>query len=323
MIRRIYSRPLLALVVVVVGAPWCAAAWVIDQPRYSAVSRSSSSTSSKTVLNAAAADRATTTRPPDLSNVASHIEARRSVEYLKNLPRPSGEPAKVVVMGGGLAGLSTAKHLVDAGHRPVVLEARNLLGGKVAAWRDADGDVSETGLHVFFGAYPNALTLFDDLGISDRLQWKEHKMLFAKPGRPTREFAVFDFPSMLPAPLNAAAAILSSTDMLSWSEKIRLGIGLVPAYLQGQSYVEAQEGVTVKQWMDERGIPLSVTDEVFLAMSKAVSKEVNRTSHFASHDHVQHFTKPYSHSSFCPITFSAYLESWASLGRKNCLCSAC
>lgn len=51
----------------------------------------------------------------------------------------------------GLAGLSTAKYLADAGHEPVVLEARDVLGGKVAAWRDEDGDVYETGLHIFFG----------------------------------------------------------------------------------------------------------------------------------------------------------------------------
>jgi len=207
---------------------------------------------------------------PDLANVASHVEALRNVQYLKqDLPRPT-TPQRVLVLGGGLAGLSTAKHLVDAGHQPIVLEARPVLGGKVAAWRDADGDVSETGLHVFFGAYPNALTLFDELGIRDRLQWKEHQMLFAKPGLAQKEFAVFDFPRWLPAPLNAAYAILTCTDMLSWAEKVRLGLGLVPAYLQGQSYVEAQEGVTVQEWMQERGIPQSVTDEVFIAMSKAL-----------------------------------------------------
>ncbi|KAL7575308.1 hypothetical protein ACA910_001831 [Epithemia clementina (nom. ined.)] len=208
--------------------------------------------------------------PPDVSNVASYVEAVRMVEYLKKDLSVSSKGAKVIVMGGGLAGLSTAKHLVDAGHVPIVLEARNLLGGKIAAWRDDDGDVSETGLHVFFGAYPNALQLFDDLGIADRLQWKAHQMYFAKPGRPTREFAVFDFPPMLPAPLNAAWAILTCTDMLTWPEKILLGIGLIPAYVFGQSYVEEQEGITVQQWLDDRGIPQSVSDQVFLALSKAL-----------------------------------------------------
>lgn len=31
----------------------------------------------------------------------------------------------------GLGGLSTAKYLADAGHKPILLEARDVLGGKV------------------------------------------------------------------------------------------------------------------------------------------------------------------------------------------------
>jgi hypothetical protein len=42
---------------------------------------------------------------------------------------------------------------------------------KVAAWKDADGDWIETGLHIFFGAYPNMMNVFRELGIEDRLQW--------------------------------------------------------------------------------------------------------------------------------------------------------
>ena len=49
-----------------------------------------------------------------------------------------------------------------------MLEARDVLGGKIAAWKDEDGDWYETGLHVFFGAYPNILKLFEDLDIRDR-----------------------------------------------------------------------------------------------------------------------------------------------------------
>ena len=91
----------------------------------------------------------------------------------------SHEPKRVVVVGGGLAGLSCAKYLADAGHVPVVLERGDVLGGKVSAWQDKDGDWIETGLHIFFGAYPNMMNLFKELGIEDRLQWKEHAMTFA------------------------------------------------------------------------------------------------------------------------------------------------
>jgi 15-cis-phytoene desaturase len=239
--------------------------WMQTPVRTKTPTRTIPSTSTTTSLNSIVASGR-----PDFTNVASHQEVRANVQALKDLPRPAGSQKRVVVIGGGLAGLSTAKHLVDAGHIPIVLEARELLGGKIAAWRDKDGDVSETGLHVFFGSYPNAITLFEELGVSDRLDWKDHQMLFAKPGLDKKEFSTFDFPPGLPAPLNAGVAILGNQDLLTWPEKIKLGLGLIPAYLQGQPYVESQEGVTVEEWMEERGIPSRVTDEVFLAMSKAL-----------------------------------------------------
>ena len=52
---------------------------------------------------------------------------------------------RIAIAGAGLAGLSCAKYLADAGHTPFVYEARNVLGGKVAAWKDKDGDWYETG----------------------------------------------------------------------------------------------------------------------------------------------------------------------------------
>jgi 15-cis-phytoene desaturase len=87
-----------------------------------------------------------------------------------------GKSKTVAIIGGGLSGLAAARYLVDAGHKPLVLEAREMLGGKVSAWQDKDGDWIETGLHIFFGAYPNMMNLFAELGIEDRLQWKIHQV---------------------------------------------------------------------------------------------------------------------------------------------------
>jgi len=58
------------------------------------------------------------------------------------------------------------------------------------------------------GAYPNVQNLFGELGINDRLQWKEHSMIFAMPSKPG-EFSRFDFPDVLPAPLNGERINLS------------------------------------------------------------------------------------------------------------------
>ena len=56
------------------------------------------------------------------------------------------------------------------------------------------------------GAYPNMMNIFRELNIEDRLQWKEHSMIFAMPDSPG-EFSRFDFPDV-PAPLNGIIAIL-------------------------------------------------------------------------------------------------------------------
>jgi 15-cis-phytoene desaturase len=59
---------------------------------------------------------------------------------------------RVAIAGAGLAGLSCAKYLTDLGHTPIVLERQDVLGGKVAAWKDADGDWYETGTaRLFWG----------------------------------------------------------------------------------------------------------------------------------------------------------------------------
>ncbi len=176
---------------------------------------------------------------------------------------------RVAIAGAGLAGLSCAKYLIDEGHTPVVLESRDVLGGLVAAWKDSDGDWYETGLHVFFGAYPNMLQLLKELGIEDRLQWKKHTMIFNQPEKPGT-YSRFDFPN-LPAPLNGIVAILRNNDMLTWGEKIQLAKGLVPAMLRGQKYVDSTDKYTFSEWLKLQGVGEEVQQDIFIAASKSLN----------------------------------------------------
>ncbi len=47
------------------------------------------------------------------------------------------EAFDTIVIGAGIAGLTTARLLTDAGHRTVVVEARDRIGGRV--WTDRSG----------------------------------------------------------------------------------------------------------------------------------------------------------------------------------------
>ncbi|QKQ76054.1 15-cis-phytoene desaturase [Nostoc sp. TCL240-02] len=176
---------------------------------------------------------------------------------------------RVAIAGAGLAGLSCAKYLTDAGHTPIVLESRDVLGGLVAAWKDSDGDWYETGLHAFFGAYPNMLQLLKELGIEDRLQWKEHTLIFNQPDKPGT-LSRFDVPD-IPSPFNVIASILRNKDMLTWEQKIRFAVGLLPAVVRGQKYVEEMDKYSFLEWLERQGVDERVTSDVFIAACKALT----------------------------------------------------
>ncbi|MCG9891987.1 MAG: 15-cis-phytoene desaturase [Thermosynechococcaceae cyanobacterium MS004] len=176
---------------------------------------------------------------------------------------------RVAIAGGGLAGLACAKYLVDSGHQPIIFESRDVLGGLVAAWKDQDGDWYETGLHAFFGAYPNMLQLFKELDIEDRLQWKEHALIFNQPEKP-ETYSYFSVPN-IPAPFNVLMSILRNNDMLTWTQKLRFALGLWPGVLRGQKYVEAMDKYSLKEWLERQGIDERVSSDVFIAASKALT----------------------------------------------------
>jgi len=83
---------------------------------------------------------------PNVENTDNYKAGTQLSDKLKSLKSRNDRPKTVAIIGGGLSGLSCAKYLSDAGHIPTVYEARNVLGGKVSAWKDKDGDWVETGL---------------------------------------------------------------------------------------------------------------------------------------------------------------------------------
>eukprot|EP00586_Coscinodiscus_wailesii_P011162 CAMPEP_0172495904 /NCGR_PEP_ID=MMETSP1066-20121228/79715_1 /TAXON_ID=671091 /ORGANISM="Coscinodiscus wailesii, Strain CCMP2513" /LENGTH=571 /DNA_ID=CAMNT_0013267911 /DNA_START=327 /DNA_END=2042 /DNA_ORIENTATION=+ len=206
---------------------------------------------------------------PNVEDTDNYREATRLSDSFKTTLKTSSTPQKVAIIGGGLSGLAAAKYLVDAGHQPTIYEARDVLGGKVSAWQDEDGDWIETGLHIFFGAYPNMMNLFAELGIHDRLQWKIHQMIFAMQELPG-EFTTFDFVPGIPAPFNFALAILLNQKMLTLAEKIQTAPPLLPMLIEGQSFIDAQDELSVTDFMRKYGMPERINSEVFIAMAKAL-----------------------------------------------------
>ena len=134
-------------------------------------------------------------------------------------------------------------------------------------WQDKDGDWIETGLHIFFGAYPNMMNLLKELKIRDRLQWKPHRMSACASGRASSRTS--SSRRTCPAPFNMAAAILTNREMLSLVDKVKMVPGLLPMLIEGQDFIDAQDELSVLEFMEKYGMPDTVNEEIFIAMASA------------------------------------------------------
>lgn len=174
---------------------------------------------------------------------------------------------RAIIAGAGPAGFACAKWLNDRGHEVVLIEKRPVPGGKVSAWRDADGDWVESGLHVFFGAYRNLLGFLGECGLSDSFDWKPAEMIFASPAH---GLAPIRFVPGLPAPLNGLAGVAQSR-LLPVRDKLRMAIGLLRPIFGSQAYIDAQDNQSYAAWHLRHGMGQRALDEVMHTMALALN----------------------------------------------------
>ncbi len=80
----------------------------------------------------------------------------------------------VIVIGGGLAGLTAALHLAEAGVRPLLIESDVRVGGRLAGAETETLEMggrswdfpAEHGIHALWGQYHNVRAMLDRHGIA-------------------------------------------------------------------------------------------------------------------------------------------------------------
>jgi squalene-associated FAD-dependent desaturase len=125
--------------------------------------------------------------------------------------------ARIAVVGAGLAGLTAAVTLKEAGCRVELFERSRLLGGRTTSFV-VDGEEVDNGQHVFLGCCTGFTDLATRLGMADRLRLQERfdVRVFAPGRRPSRLRA-----AALPAPWHLAAGFLGYAE-LGWADRARV-----------------------------------------------------------------------------------------------------
>lgn len=155
---------------------------------------------------------------------------------------------RVVVVGGGLAGIAAALRCADAGCDVVLLECRPWLGGLTHSFRRSGLRV-DNGQHVFMRCCTSYRALLDRLGTSDLVTLQDRLDV---PVRSTRDERTARLRRVdLPAPLHLAPA-LTRYRWLSPSERVRLGRTLL-ALGHVDRYDDATDQISFGEWLTARG----------------------------------------------------------------------
>lgn len=153
---------------------------------------------------------------------------------------------RVVIIGGGFAGLASGVRLSERGYEVLVLERRNHLGGRAYSFIDSKtGDVVDNGQHLFMGCYHHTIAFLKTIDRLDRLRFQERPRVdfLDRNG-----FASFNCPP-LPAPLNVLAGLLRMKG-LGVGDKLR-ALNLRRAL--GGNGKFSPDALSVDQWLDQLG----------------------------------------------------------------------
>jgi squalene-associated FAD-dependent desaturase len=175
------------------------------------------------------------------------LNGRASPQGLGPIVRPASAQGNVVVIGGGLAGISAALACADAGARVTLLEVRPRLGGAAYSF-ERDGLSVDNGQHVFLRCCTEYRKLLERLGTADLapVQRRLDIPVLApgvRKGRLSR--------NGLPAPLHLAGAIAGYPFLIPSDRLQAMRAALALARLDPAD--PALDRRTFGEWLAEHG----------------------------------------------------------------------
>ena len=123
----------------------------------------------------------------------------------------------VTVIGGGVAGMSAACALAEAGLRVQLVERRGYLGGRASSYlHPGVGEVIDNCQHVLFGCCTNLVCFYKRIGVADQIHWTSEMTMIEPGGRRS-----LLGPSFLPAPLHGLPKMMTAK-AFSFADKLAL-----------------------------------------------------------------------------------------------------
>jgi len=158
----------------------------------------------------------------------------------------------VIVIGGGLAGLSTAAALGKAGFQVDLFEARGFLGGRATSYplsvSEEASEIIDNCQHVLLRCCVNLMDFYGRLGVADRIKFYK-EFYFIEPGGRTSVLRA----GGLPPPLHFAGSFWK-LHSLDFADKIAIARGLLAIRREHQWRTDLDQ-ITMLDWLREKRQP--------------------------------------------------------------------
>jgi zeta-carotene desaturase len=180
---------------------------------------------------------------------------------------PHGTEKSVIVVGGGVAGMSAACALAEAGLRVQLVERRGYLGGRASSYRHPGVDeVIDNCQHVLFGCCTNLIGFYRRIGVADRIHWTR-TMTMIEPGGQRSVLG----PSWLPAPLHGLPSLLTAKALAREDKK-----ALMRAFRAFVRPVAPESAQTLGTWLRLNGQTQGAIDRFWrLVIASALNADVD------------------------------------------------
>ncbi|MCH8266924.1 MAG: FAD-dependent oxidoreductase [Acidobacteria bacterium] len=176
---------------------------------------------------------------------------------------------RVIILGGGLAGLAAAACLAEAQFQVEVLEKRPVLGGRASSFIPAGGtEPVDNCQHVLLGCCTNLLDFFRRTGAAEKFRFYD-SFLFLGPGGLSPLTA-----SVLPAPFHLLPSLLRFRD-LGWRDRWVIARAML-AVLRDR---EPQDGQPMMVWLKQQGQTRAAIENFWrVVLTSALNEDLERLS---------------------------------------------
>src|ERR1700731_1116382 len=180
----------------------------------------------------------------------------------------------VIVIGGGLAGLSSAVALAEAGFRVRLLEKRPHLGGRATSYVLPGGEHVDNCQHVTLGCCTNLEDFYRRVGAAHKIKFFDRLVFVDPQGRRGEMHA-----GLLPAPFHMTGAFAMFAP-LTWKDKLSIAWAMLNILqTNGRTWdVNQYGGISMLEWLRRRGQTKGAIERFWrVVLVSALDEELDKT----------------------------------------------